>query len=201
MDDTTVTFILCGRLGDQARSLIPPPTSPAHLRTAFIIYTKLVRFFGVRDYQECSDVLDAMGLVRCKHGQAEVNDYISKWTAAFTLAVSQQSVGDVRKQISKMIRNLPVGHVFGSLVSTLPARTKTTHPDDTDAFFAACEEVLALEKSFRPTPSTLPSNATRSRPNTRPASSAPPSEPALANGPEGPTCIPAPVSNPVPTIT
>src|SRR3954462_9615081 len=73
MDDATVTFVLCGCLGDQACLLIPPPTSPAHLRTTFIIYTKLVRFFGVWDYQECSDILDAMSLVRCKHGQAEVN--------------------------------------------------------------------------------------------------------------------------------
>ncbi|KAF9546962.1 hypothetical protein CPC08DRAFT_729812, partial [Agrocybe pediades] len=163
LDDTTVCFILCGRLGDQARALLPPASSPAHLRTAFVIYSKLVQFYGAWDYQECADMLDSLILLRCESGPGKVHEYISKWTAAVTLAVSQESAGDVRKLISRMIRNLPSGHVFGSLVSGLSDRLRGVHVDDSDAFFKACEDVLAQEKAFRPSSSLVPS-ANRTRP-------------------------------------
>ena len=72
-NDNVAQYVLIGRLGSLARQLLPPTGE----RTALVIYKSICKYFGLRNFTDCTELATSLQNLHCEHNK--VQDYIARW--------------------------------------------------------------------------------------------------------------------------
>ncbi|KAF8805601.1 hypothetical protein BYT27DRAFT_7021205, partial [Phlegmacium glaucopus] len=74
-DDNVAQHVLIARLGGTPRGLLP--SSNITNRTAFMIYSTLAHYYGLRGWADGAELLNSLNSSTCTPGR--VHKYVSKW--------------------------------------------------------------------------------------------------------------------------
>ena len=115
-------------------------------RTAYVMYTMLTWYFGLRNFADCDELANSLLQSRCDHNR--VQDYVARWHAWVARLSSAKYRFSTRVLINAFVKSLPNTITFATLRAFLPDRLASWDDLDIGSFILITNEVMDLEVAF-----------------------------------------------------
>ena len=138
-NNNVVQYVLIGRLGSLAQQLLLSTKE----RTAFIIYKAICKYFGLRNFTDCTELAASIQNLCCNHNK--VQDYVAHWCSGISHLPSANFPFSVHVYINNFICSLPHTLTFATLRAMLPSRLDNMRDDyDLGAFITVMNDAMDL---------------------------------------------------------